>query len=425
MYKLGIAIKKELLLLLSDKVGLIIMFAMPLLMVFIITIIQDSAYKIVNENKISILIVNNDDGPAGSKLIELMGESSLFEMTQDDSIPKEKIKDEVLERDKLTALYIPNDFSDKLGQKAGQLGGKLFSDMGLKDEPEDTATKVLPGLVFVHDPIMQENFCYSVVNIIGSFTGIIENQLMVAQLYEEMGIDEVPEDMMKEMLTNKVNIEWQAATNSDKSPNPNSTQHNVPAWTIFAMFFMVVSLGSNVVKERVNGSFIRLKTMPSNFSLVLFSKMFVYLLVAIGQVAFIFSVGMLTFPSIGLPSLVLPDNFLAFAVIVVLTSLSAVSYAFMVGAWSKTQEQAGGFGAVSIIIFGALGGIWVPTFVMPGYMQTISNFSPMHWCLEGFYTLFLKGGSWTQLYSIILVLFAFIIVCQLAAFIKLRIEKII
>ena len=49
--KLMASIKKEILLLFSDKVGLSIMFLMPLLLVFIITIIQDSVYKMVNENK--------------------------------------------------------------------------------------------------------------------------------------------------------------------------------------------------------------------------------------------------------------------------------------------------------------------------------------------------------------------------------------
>ena len=76
-------------------------------------------------------------------------------------------------------------------------------------------------------------------------------------------------------------------------------------------------------------------------------------------------------------------------------------------------------------IFGAIGGILVPTFVMPGFMQFASNFSPLHWCLEGFYILFLKGGSWHELRSVLLFLGVFILICQLFTYFKLRIEKII
>jgi len=97
----------------------------------------------------------------------------------------------------------------------------------------------------------------------------------------------------------------------------------------------------------------------------------------------------------------------------------------MVGSIAKTQEQSNGLGAVSVIIFAALGGIWVPVFIMPDYMQIISNFSPLQWCLEGFYILFLKGGDWYELNKIILTLLVFIIICQFVTYYKLKSEKII
>jgi ABC-2 type transport system permease protein len=227
------------------------------------------------------------------------------------------------------------------------------------------------------------------------------------------------------MNMNRVKINQIVASNNNSVAVPNSTQHNVPAWTIFAMFFMVVSLGSNIVKERVNGSFLRLKTMPTSFMLVMFSKMAVYAVVAVLQVALTFSIGIWVLPKIGLPRLTLPTNYPAFAAVVLISSLAAVSYALLIGAWARTQEQANGFGAISIIIFGAIGGILVPSFVMPEYMQFASNFSPLHWCLEGFYILFLKGGSWQELRWVMLFLGVFILICQLCTYIKLRIEKII
>ena len=153
--------------------------------------------------------------------------------------------------------------------------------------------------------------------------------------------------------------------------------------------------------------------------------MMVYMMVAVLQFTLIFSIGMTVFPLIGLPKLVLPSAFAAFIVMMLMCSMSAVSYAMMIGALSKTQEQSNGIGAISIIIFAALGGIWVPTFVMPEYLQIISNFSPMHWCLEGFYILFLKGGSWSQLFPVIGFLFIFIAVCQFTSYTKLKLEKLI
>src|SRR5690606_5733176 len=121
----------------------------------------------------------------------------------------------------------------------------------------------------------------------------------------------------------------------DAVKNPNSTQHNVPAWTLFAMFFMVVSLGGNIVKERLNGSFLRLKTMPSSFMYVMSGKFIVYLLVAILQVFLTFTMGMIVLPQIGLPVLSLPEAFLPLLVMILLSGMSAVSYAMLIGSFAR------------------------------------------------------------------------------------------
>ena len=51
------------------------------------------------------------------------------------------------------------------------------------------------------------------------------------------------------------------------------------------------------------------------------------------------------------------------------------------------------FGAVSVVIAAALGGIMVPVFVMPRMMQTISEFSPLAWGLNAFLSVFVRNGD--------------------------------
>ncbi|MGB4843780.1 MAG: ABC transporter permease, partial [Ferruginibacter sp.] len=60
---------------------------------------------------------------------------------------------------------------------------------------------------------------------------------------------------------------------------------------------------------------------------------------------------------------------------------------------ATTDHQAAIMGSLSILLLSALGGIWVPSYVMPEVMRNISSFSPLNWSLEGFYTLFLRGGG--------------------------------
>lgn len=425
MFKIYASIRKEFLLLINDKVGLALMFLMPLLLVFIITIIQDSAYKMVNENQIPLLIVNHDRGVEGDKLVKLLSESGLFKIDTLNELPRESLKSELLSRGKMIALFVPETFSAGLESNAGDVSKILMDDLGLDYDSTQNQSVSMPVLSFYSDPVLQENYSYSVMGIIHSYMSVIENALMIERMYANMELGDKSAKLKERMISNRVKIEHLVASNSNSSVIPNSTQHNVPAWTIFAMFFMVVSLGSNIVKERVNGSFLRLKTMPTSFMLVMFSKMSIYVVVAVLQVALTFSMGIWVLPRIGLPQLTIPDNFPAFVAVVFMSSMAAVSYALVIGAIARTQEQANGFGAISIIIFGAIGGILVPTFVMPGFMQFASNFSPLHWCLEGFYVLFLKGGSWHELKAILLFLGVFILICQLCTYFKLRIDKII
>lgn len=424
MYKFWIALKKEFSILIYDKTGLAVMYAMPILLVFIITIVQDSAFRLVNENRISLLIVNKDNQSQSNKLIQQMQASGLFDIDQIDTLQLPHLKKFMLDQDYLTGLYIASDFTQGLQSKATAVSTEMMLELGLAEtsSPNSLASSALQ---FYHDPVLQENYCMSVINMINALLKGVEGELLINTLCEQLGLEDAPSKLKEAMIDNTTPVERNIATASNSNLIPNSTQHNVPAWTIFAMFFMVVSLGNNIVKERLNGSFIRLKTMPTPFYLVLASKMGLYMLVALSQIALVFSLAKLTFPAIDLPQLSLPENIFGFIVLSVLSSLAAVSYALLIGSLAKTQQQSYGFGAVSIVIFAAIGGIWVPSFVMPGYLQVLSLISPLNWCLQGFYILFLKGGAWSDLMPILLGIGSFVAVCLIVVYIKLKKEKII
>jgi len=195
------------------------------------------------------------------------------------------------------------------------------------------------------------------------------------------------------VFKNQIKIHEVAASRNGSRIIPNATQHNIPAWTVFAMFFIVISLGSSVVKEKLNGSFARLKTLPSSYVLSLLSKQVTYLSVTLLQVLVIFAIGVYLFPVMGLPRLNLPADLFALFLVSLICGWCAVSYAICIGVFANTQEQANGFGAVTIVILAAIGGVLVPSFAMPASFGTAMKFSPLHWCLESYYGLFLQGGN--------------------------------
>ncbi|RYY19254.1 MAG: ABC transporter permease, partial [Chitinophagaceae bacterium] len=186
-----------------------------------------------------------------------------------------------------------------------------------------------------------------------------------------------------------------------------------------------ISLGGSVVREKLSGSFTRLKTLPTNYLTALLSKQLTYIAVTFLQAIVIFSIGLWLFPVMGLPKLHLPADLAGLVIVTLMCGWCAASYAICVGVLAKTQEQSNGFGAVSIVLLAAVGGILVPSFAMPTSFRFVMQLSPLHWCLEAYYGLFLEGGNLQDILINILPLLIIIIAIQLVTLFALRRKNLI
>jgi ABC-2 type transport system permease protein len=196
---------------------------------------------------------------------------------------------------------------------------------------------------------------------------------------------------------------------------PNSVQHNVPAWGLFAVFFIVISLSGNIIKEREDGSFTRLLTMPCPNWLYILSKMITYLVVCLLQLSLMFIMGIYVLPLLGLPALALGQSALALILMSLASSLAAIGYGIAIGKIATNHQQAAIFGSMSVVIMAALGGVWIPIFLMPNMMQIISKLSPLNWGMSGFYDIFVRDGNWLSVLPESSALIIFFIVCTSVA----------
>ena len=203
--------------------------------------------------------------------------------------------------------------------------------------------------------------------------------------------------------------------NNDEIIIPNSVQHNVPAWALFAIFFIIVPLSINIVKEKSQGTFVRLRTNPVSYLTVLGGKTVVYLTVCLIQFVLMLLIGVYLFPAIGLPTLSVSGKLPLLFTVAFFAGLAAIGLGLLLGTVSKTPEQSAPFGATFVVILAALGGVWVPVFVMPEFMQTLSNISPMNWGLNAFYDVFLRNSSLLDIVPEITLLFLFFIITTLIA----------
>lgn len=426
MYKLGATILKDVRILLRDKIGLVLMFGMPVLLVFVITKIQNSTFELVNKNKVVLLVADRDTGKVSKEMIDAIGRIGMFKIeTLAKGETDKQITDRMHGKDALLALIIPGDFSAKVLGKAKKVTAKALNSFGL--EGGDTLNKSAEAepITLYYHPVLQEAFRRSVQGALHSALQMVESRQVLKQLYFSLNEKELPASTEKEILENRSQINEIPVSRDGSRTVPNASQHNVPAWTIFAMFFVVLSLGSGIVREKTSGSFTRLKTLPTNYLVALLSKQITYLVVTMIQAALIFSIGAWLFPYMGLPALNLPTDLSGLIIVSLLCGWCAVSYAICVGIFAETQEQANGFGAVSIVILAALGGLMVPAFAMPDSFQWVIKISPLHWCLEAYYALFLEGGKLGDVLANIIPLLIIAVLIQLVTLLGLKNKKLI
>ncbi|MDB5136487.1 MAG: transporter permease [Mucilaginibacter sp.] len=426
MFKLWATIVKDFRVLVRDGIGLALMFVMPIVLVFVVTDIQNSTFKLINKNKLAILICNRDTGESSAQLIKTINKIGMFKVSQlPKNQSKETIADSMKQRDALLSVVIPANFTVKVRAKSKSVAGKALTSFGLQADSAQKNVGEVDPLTLYYNPVLQESMRISVQGGLRSALQLVESRETLRSLYFSINEKQLPPKLEDEMLNNKASINEIPVSKNGTLSAPNAAQHNVPAWTIFAMFFVIMSLGGSVVREKVNGSFIRLKTLPTNYLVGLLSKQLTYVAVTVIQAAVIFSLGIWVFPLINLPALNLPSDIFGLFVVTLVCGWCAVSYAICVGVFAETHQQSNGFGAISIVILAAIGGLMVPTFTMDTSLKTFANFSPMHWCLQAYYGLFLEGGRLRDVLGNLIPIIIITFVFQFITFLGLKRKNLI
>jgi ABC-2 type transport system permease protein len=410
MYKLWATILKDVRVMRRDWLGLTFMFVMPVLLVLIVTGMQRGTFELANKNKLPLLLCNKDTGAASLQVIRAVDTIGLFEVREIPATQNEgMIRERLYQKEALLAVVLPANFSAQVDARTRILAGKALKSFGLGDSVSGGIGKTNEApLILYYHPVIQESFRRSAEGTLYSALQLVESRQLLRTLYFSINEKELPDTLEHELLSNREKISEIPVSRSNSRMAPTVSQHNVPAWTIFAMFFVVVSLGSGIVRDKRSGSFIRLKTMPTSYVVAILSRQITYLVVTMAQTVLIFAIGVWVFPLVGLPRLDMPGDWPALVLVSVLCGWCAVSYAICVGVFAETEEQANGFGVVSIVILAAIGGLMVPEFIMTGAFRTAMKFSPLHWCLDAYYGLFLEGGKlhdvWSNVLSLVLII---------------------
>jgi ABC-2 type transport system permease protein len=412
-HKLWATIKKETLILIRDKVGLSILFVMPMVLILIMTLIQDSAFRTLNEKGVPIVLVDNDKDTLGISILDGLKKTSTCDLRDSiDGKPAttESAKKAVTEGKFLIGIIIPEGATKAIRKNVSGLISETLPIDSLVINPASPNDSI--NITLFIDPVTKKSFITTVTSNLHEFISTVKTKIMF-QTFSEQIAEIIPDtsNAPKNTYAKSQIINYKEVYSSDIVGDimPNAVQHNVPAWTIFAMFFIVIPLTGSVMKEKKEGSAFRLHTMPTSYLILINGKVIVYVIVCILQFILMLSVGLYILPLFGLPMLQLGNSIFGIFIVGLATSLAATGYGVMVGTIAASEQQGAILGSLSILLLSALGGIWVPTYIMPEIMRHISTLSPLNWALEGFYKLFFRGSDVVGILFQSLKLFVFFI----------------
>lgn len=383
---------KEFLLLIRDPGGLALIFIMPLALVIVMALVQDAPFRDYQEIRLDVLFVDHDNDSLGSKIVKAFRSSPNVNLVpEQDSV---RAKEMVRSGDYKAAIILPKNSSADLRRKTRQLITNVFANFGLIEE-RDSASLPMINIRIFFDPAIKSNYRQSLSVTVEKIAANVQTEWVLDELQSQLSEgSEEPVEKIAFDLTRVMRVDQRyAAEKKYEAAMLNSVQHNVPAWTMFAMFFILYPLAGNFIKEREEGSMLRLRLISGSQWPVIAGKFGFYFLVCLLQFVLMIAVGIYIMPLLGLTKLVLGSNPLGILITACSVAMAATGYGVLIAVYFRTAQQALSFGSVSVVILSAIGGVWVPVYVMPEILQTVSRFSPMSWGLESFNDLFLRQAS--------------------------------
>ncbi|HHV04129.1 MAG: ABC transporter permease [Bacteroidales bacterium] len=390
MKKFRYLIYKDYLLLKRDVAGLLLMFLMPVILVILMTLLQQSTFQAITDASVPLLLVNNDQGKLGGTIDKEIESSGIFRVDRQikGKTPSlEELEKEVASSRYTLGIYIPENTTVDIQKNVARYVLSAFSG-----EEKLPALDRVELIIFV-DPTTKASFYTAIMSTLKERTQKIEFAYILKEITRQVNdISPIPISTAG-FSGEQVYIDIRDARLEGKNLVPTPVQHNVPAWSLFAVFFIVISLSGSIIRERQDGSFSRLLTMPCSYTEYLLSKAIVFTVVALIQFVLIFLIGVFIFPLFGLDSLKLGTSPPALIVLALSSAIAAIGYGIAIGNIANTYHQSSVFGAISIVIMAAIGGVWIPTFIMSEPMRKMGLFSPMHWGLSGFLDVFLQDAG--------------------------------
>lgn len=170
----------------------------------------------------------------------------------------------------------------------------------------------------------------------------------------------------------------------------NTHAHCFAGMLCMFLLFMGQEMARHVIAERASGVLARIRLAHVAKWEVLGAVAVSTALVALLISGLVYGVGMAVF------DVEVRGPWLGFGLMLVAQAVFVGGFALALGAVARTERQLVSLGTLAILLMSFLGGAWLPTFLMPDWVQTLALAVPLHWATEGLAAMSWRGLGWGE-----------------------------
>ena len=344
---LWILASKDIQLFLVDKKAAALCFLVPIILASGFGYVFSKPLQ--NEDlKLPLLIIREDNSPLAIKLADALLKSTKLEAAP---ASREEALRKIERRSARIALIIPKDFASQIALK-----------------------KKVPAIEILHHP-----------------SSSLESK-WAEGIFTEIAFREAAPELLGFWLPGASSLKLERPFEVKKEPFPTGMDisrqaysHSFSGMTMQYLLFWGMDCGLLLLRERRQGIWKRLKAAPIPIPTLLGGKIIATALIALTQILFTFSFGSLVF------GVTINGSTLGFLIMAIATALLSAATGLLIAAVGGTENRARSMAILSILSLSILGGLWLPSFMLPLYVQNFSLLLPTTWMIKGFEGVIWQG----------------------------------
>ena len=408
-------VRKDLLLFLGDRRALLLNLLMPIVLgAFFGYLFGGSGAS--NNAKIEIAVVALDSSNTTHKIVQgLQADTALTVL----EMPLAEAQDKVLKGKLNAAIVIPAGFGEAAG--AALFGGQAKPEIAIYFDPSQSAVlAMVKGMLTQHvmQNVSAEMFSGTgghklIEDSIARLDKKVANDPRSAELQEFLkSVRKFQADSAQvEGPTNNTTAQGAGAGLSmpfvthdqamNAGPKYNAYAHAFAGMAVQFILFMGVDAGISILMAQRMGLWSRLLASPISLNTVLAARATSCALIALVLLLFIFVVAGLFF------QVEIAGSLIGFLGVGICFALVTATFGLLIAAFGKTPEAARGMATFATLIMVMLGGAWVPAFIFPQWLQSVTLAVPTRWAVDGLDAMTWRGQPMEAAWNPILVQMGF------------------